>query len=158
TATPAESAAQAVKAGCDLNCGCTYEHIPQAVDQNLLAESDLDVCLRRLFSARMRLGMFDPPSQVPYAALPYGINACEEHRAVARNAARESMVLLKNDGLLPLPTDLQTIAVIGPNASDDAVLVGNYFGVCTHTTTPLEGIRGAVSDQTRVVYTDGCKL
>ena len=107
TATWEESAAMAVKAGCDLNCGCTYEHIPSAVAQGLLREADIDVCVKRLFRARMRLGMFDPPARVPWAAIPYERNDCDEHHALARAAARESIVLLKNEGgLLPLQKDV----------------------------------------------------
>jgi beta-glucosidase len=107
----------------------------------------------------MRLGMFDPPARVPWAAIPYERNDCDEHRALARTAARESMVLLKNDGgLLPLRKDVRSIAVIGPNAYDPHVLVANYFGVPSRAVTPLDGIRAAVSAQTKVWYTDGCKL
>src|SRR5690606_2276804 len=107
-------------------------------------ERDLDVCLARLFRARMQLGMFDPPERVPFAAIPYELNACDEHRAVALQATRESIVLLKNDGLLPLSKDLSSIAVIGPNAANDHVLVANYYGLPTNVVTPLEGIRQAV--------------
>jgi beta-glucosidase len=154
-----ESAAVAVKAGCDLNCGCTYEHIPFAFAEELLVEADLDVCVKRLFRARLKLGMFDPPARVPWAAIPYETNDCEAHHALARTAARESIVLLKNEGqLLPLPKDVGTIAVIGPNAYDPHVLVANYFGVPSRAVTPLDGIRAAVSARTRVLYTDGCRL
>jgi beta-glucosidase len=154
-----ESAAMAVKAGCDLNCGCTYEHIPFAFAEGLLVEADIDVCVRRLFRARLKLGMFDPPARVPWAAIPYEKNDCEAHHALARTAARESIVLLKNEGgLLPLKKDVGTIAVIGPNAYDPHVLVANYFGVPSKAVTPLDGIRAAVSPRTRVLYTDGCKL
>jgi beta-glucosidase len=154
-----ESAAMAVKAGCDLNCGCTYEHIPAAVARGLLAEADVDVCLQRLFEARIRLGMFDPPERVPFAAIPYETNDCDAHRALARTAAREAMVLLKNDGaLLPLRKDLRSIAVIGPNAHDHQVLLANYFGMPSRSVTPLDGIRAAVSPATKVWYAQGCKL
>ncbi|HEY6728415.1 MAG TPA: glycoside hydrolase family 3 C-terminal domain-containing protein, partial [Polyangiaceae bacterium] len=159
TQTPEESAAIAVKAGCDLNCGCTYEHIPAAVEQGLLSEADLDVSVTRLFRARFLLGMFDPPAMVPHAAIPYELNDSIEHRALSRAAARESMVLLKNaGGLLPLKRDVKSIAVIGPNAHDDSVLLGNYFGIPSHSVTPLDGIRAAVSEQTKVWYAPGCKL
>lgn len=158
TRTPAESAALAVKMGCDLNCGCTYEHIPEAVRQGLLTEADLDLCLTRLFTARMRLGMFDPPERVPFAAIPYEANDSEAHHAVALETARQSIVLLKNAGnLLPLPANLPSIAVIGPNANDDQVLLANYFGQASVSITPLEGIRAAVSAQTKVWTTQGCK-
>ncbi|HEX2733106.1 MAG TPA: glycoside hydrolase family 3 C-terminal domain-containing protein [Polyangiaceae bacterium] len=159
TQTAEESAALGVKAGCDLNCGCTYERIPEAVRLGLLEHTDLDRCLTRLFSARMRLGMFDPAERVPWSKLPYEVNACPEHRQLALQAARESIVLLKNaNGLLPLSKDLGTIAVIGPNAADDHVLIANYYGLPSQVVTPLEGIRARVSPQTRVLYTDGCKL
>jgi beta-glucosidase len=152
-----ESAALAVKAGCDLNCGCTYEHIPSAVERGLLAEAELDVCVTRLFEARIRLGMFDPPERVPYSSIPYEVNDCERHGELALVAARESIVLLKNEGgLLPLSRDLANIAVIGPNANDRQVLVGNYHGTPSQPVTPLDGIRAAVSRATRVWYAEGC--
>ncbi|MDQ2643267.1 MAG: glycoside hydrolase family 3 C-terminal domain-containing protein [Myxococcota bacterium] len=159
TKTWEESAAMAVKAGCDLNCGCTYEHIPAAVEQGLITEADLDICLRRLFRARMLLGMFDPPQRVPFASIPYEVNDSSEHRALSLRAARESIVLLKNkNNLLPLPKTLRSIAVIGPNAYDKHVLVANYYGVPSEAVTPLDGIRAKVSPETKVWYTDGCKL
>ncbi len=158
TKTAEESAALAVKLGCDLNCGCTYEHIPEAVAQGLLTESDLDVCVTRLFTARMRLGMFDPPERVPYASIPYEVNDCDEHHALAVQAARESIVLLKNEqGLLPLSPNLSSIAVIGPNANDDHVLLANYFGEASDSVTPLEAVRQAVSKDTKVWHAMGCK-
>lgn len=158
TQTAAESAALAVRAGCDLNCGCTYEHIPTAIEQGLLTEADLDLCVKRLFTARFQLGMFEPPERMPYSDIPYEVVACEEHRALALQTARKSLVLLKNENVLPLRKDIGSIAVIGPNAADDHVLRANYYGLPTQVTTPLEGIRKAVSEQTRVLYTDGCKL
>ncbi len=153
-----ESASDAVKAGCDLNCGCTYEHIPEAVEQGLLTEADLDVCVQRLFVARLRLGLFDPPSQVPYAATAYEVNDSEEHAKLAREVARESMVLLRNEGVLPLRRDLSSLAVIGPNANDASILVANYFGIPSAPVTPLEGIRAAASPGTKIWFTEGCKL
>lgn len=158
TQSPEESAAMAVKMGCDLNCGCTYEHIPEAVRQGLLSEAELDVCLTRLFTARMRLGMFDPTDRVPFAAIPYEVNDCEEHRQLALETARKSIVLLKNaSNLLPLSRELESIAVIGPNANDDHVLLANYFGQPSISVTPLEGIRAAVSPTTKIWTTQGCK-
>ena len=158
TTTPEESAAMAVKAGCDLNCGCTYQYIPAAVEQGLLSEADVDRSVTRLFRARFLLGMFDPPGRVPHAAIPYELNDSKAHRELARAAARESIVLLKNDGILPLPRDLESIAVIGPNAHDDQVLLGNYFGIPSLSVTPLDGIRAAVSRDTKVWYAPGCEL
>ncbi len=159
TSTMEESAALAVKHGCDLNCGCTFEAIPQAVDQGLVTEEDLDVCLRRLFRARMRLGMFDPPERVRYASIPYEVNDAPEHRELALTVARESIVLLKNQGgVLPLSPTLGSIAVIGPNAQSPQNLLANYHGTPSHTTTPLDGIRAAVSPSTKVYYAEGCRL
>jgi beta-glucosidase len=159
TKTWEESAAMAVKAGCDLNCGCTYEHLPSAVEQGLLSEAELDVCLQRLFRARLMLGMFDPAERVPWTSIPYEANDSVEHRELALTAARESIVLLKNaKGLLPLPKSIGSIAVIGPNAYNPQVLVANYFGVPSRAVTPLDGIREKVSPRTKVWYTDGCKL
>jgi beta-glucosidase len=152
-----ESAALAIKNGCDLNCGCTFEHIPQAVKQGLLTDSDVDTSLKRLIRARMLLGLFDPPEQVPYASIPYEVNDCEKHRDLALRAARESIVLLKNDGILPLSPDVKSIAVIGPNAHDPSVPLANYFGTPSKLVTPLDGIRAAVNKSTKVWYTDGCK-
>ena len=151
TASWEESTALAVNVGCDLNCGCTYRHIPAAVAAGLLSEDQVDTSVRRLFSARMRLGMFDPPERVAYASIPYEVNDCAEHRELARVAACESFVLLKNrGGLLPLRRNLGSIAVIGPNADDHNVLRANYFGIPSQSVTPLDGIRSAVSPQTKV--------
>jgi beta-glucosidase len=158
TKTWEESAALAVKMGCDLNCGCTYEHIPSAVNQGLITEADLDVCLERLFSARFELGMFDPDERVPYAQIPYEVNDSDCHAELALVATRESIVLLKNqNALLPLARDVRTVAVIGPNADDPSVLVGNYHGTPSRSVTPLAGIRAAVSSNTKVWYAQGCK-
>jgi beta-glucosidase len=159
TATPEESARDAIRAGCDLDCGCTYDAIPSAVKQGLVSEADLDISVTRLFVARLRLGMFDPPEMVPFASIPYEVNDSPAHGELARVAARESMVLLKNQGsVLPLAKDLGSIAVIGPNANDPHVLVGNYFGVPSDPITPLQGIRERVAPGTKVWYTQGCKL
>jgi beta-glucosidase len=158
TKTWEESAALAVKMGCDLNCGCTYEHIPSAVRQGLIAEEDLDVCLERLFSARLELGMFDPEERVPYARIPYEVNDSDCHAELALVATRESIVLLKNQSaILPFSRSVRSIAVIGPNADDPSVLVGNYHGVPSRSVTPLSGIRAAVSPNTKVWYAEGCK-
>jgi beta-glucosidase len=157
TPGPVESAAAAVKAGCDLNCGCTYEHLPQAIELGLLTEAELDVCLTRLFTARMRLGMFDPPELVPYARIPFDVIDSQAHRALAREAARRSLVLLKNDGTLPLGPELRSIAVIGPNANAPLTLWGNYSGTASLTVTPLEGIRARLPAGARLYYAEGCK-
>jgi beta-glucosidase len=159
TSTWEESAALAVKAGCDLNCGRAYGHLPAAVEQGLLEESELDAALRRVFRARFKLGMFDPPERVPFAAIPYEVNDCPEHAALALAAARDSLVLLKNEGsLLPLSPELSSIAVIGPNAHDVRALLANYHGTPSRSVTPLDGIRALVSPGTKVWYSEGCKI
>jgi beta-glucosidase len=156
--TREEAAAIAVKVGCDLNCGCTFDALLVAVNQGLIDEATIDRAVRRLFRTRIRLGMFDPPAEVPYAQIPYSVNDAPAHRALARRAAQEAIVLLKNDGVLPLAKDIGTIAVIGPNADDEEVLWGSYNGVPSATVTPLVGIRNAVSASTRVIYAQGCAL
>jgi beta-glucosidase len=155
--TPEAAAAMAVKAGCDLECGDIYRFLPQAVEKGLLSEEDIDRALTRLFTARFRLGMFDPPEQVPYAQIPYEVNDCPAHRELALQAARESIVLLKNDNLLPLRRDLRTIAVIGPNADNLDVLLGNYNGTPSSYTTPLAGIQRYLP-AVNVLYTAGCTV
>ena len=157
--TPAEAAALAVNEGCDLNCGDAYITLLDAVDQGLISEETIDRSVKRLFAARFQLGMFDPPEQVPYAQIPYEVNDSEAHRALALRAARESIVLLKNKGgLLPLRKNLGTIAVIGPNADDAHVLLGNYNGTPSSSITPLDGIRATVSPSTTVYYAQGCEI
>lgn len=140
--TPEEAAALAVKAGCDLNCGMEYLHLLKAVEKGLITEADVSRSVNRLFTARYRLGMFDPPEMVPYAQIPYDVVDSPRHRTLALEAARKSIVLLKNENkLLPLSRKLKTIAVIGPNADDVEVLLGNYNGIPSNPITPLEGIR-----------------
>ncbi len=157
--TPPEAAALAVKRGCDLNCGNQYPFLVEAVKNGLISEQEIDVALKRLFTARFRLGMFDPDEKVPYAQIPYSKNDSEEHSQLALRAAQESMVLLKNsDNFLPLKKDLKSIAVIGPNADDVGVLLGNYNGTPSHPVTTLEGIKAKVSSGTKVRYAKGCEL
>lgn len=156
--TPEGAAALAVNNGCDLNCGKIFFHLVEAVNQGLISEETIDRSLGRLLQTKFRLGMFDPEEDVPYTAIPFGKVACDEHREASRRMARESMVLLKNDNLLPLQKDLKSIAVIGPNAASQKVLMGNYFGTATKWVTALEGIRAAVSPQTKVYYAEGCDL
>lgn len=159
TASAAQSAGLAVQRGTDLECGTEYANLADALKQGLLPESDLDRSLERLFLARMRLGMFDAPQHVRYAQIPYSVVDSAEHRALAQRAAEESLVLLKNTGgTLPLRRDLKTLAVIGPNADHWLMQLGNYNGVPAHSVTPLEGIRKAVSPNTRVVYAQGSEL
>jgi beta-glucosidase len=155
--TPEEAAARAVKAGCELNCGSVYSMLVGGVEQGLIDEATIDRAVRLLFLARFKLGMFDPPEMVPYAQIPYEINDCPAHRELALRTARESMVLLKNDGLLPLDkSQIRTIAVIGPNADSVEVLLGNYNGIPAQPVTPLAGIRKKVEPGVDVLFAKGC--
>ncbi|MDZ7336044.1 MAG: glycoside hydrolase family 3 C-terminal domain-containing protein [candidate division KSB1 bacterium] len=157
--SPEEAAAIAVKAGCDLNCGNYYQYLSTAVQRGYISESQIDLSVKRLFKARFQLGMFDPPEMVPYAQIPYQKNDCEEHRQLSLRAARESIVLLKNDNqMLPLKKNLKKIAVIGPNADDIEVLLGNYEGTPSRPVTILKGIQRKVAPSTQVVYRKGCDL
>ncbi len=158
-ASKAEAAALAVSKGCDLNCGDTYCSLSDAVVMGLIDEKTLDQALTRLFEARMRLGMFDPPEEVTYSKIPMSVVDCPEHRELALKAALESIVLLKNEGnILPLSEEIKSVAVIGPNADNAEMLLGNYNGIPSHTITPLEGIRLRAGDKIEVCYSAGCEL
>jgi beta-glucosidase len=158
-ATAAEAAALGVRTGTDLDCGGVYPNLVHAVQQGLISEARIDTSVIRLFLARFKLGMFDDPSHVRWASIPFGNVDSPEHRALARKLADESMVLLKNDrNTLPFRKDLGTIAVIGPNADQWRMLLGNYNGIPADPITPLRGIREAVGPRTRVLYTRGSDL
>jgi beta-glucosidase len=157
--TAEEASAVAVKKGTDLECGDTYRALVAAVKQGLVSEAEIDRAVKRLFEARFRLGMFDPPEMVPYSKIPFSENDSPEHRRLALDAARESIVLLKNEkNTLPLRREIKSVAVIGPNADDVRVLLGNYNGQPSRATTPLEGIRRHVSPQTKVLHALGTSL
>ncbi len=154
--TVAEAAAMAIRAGTDLNCGVAFDSLVTAVRLGLVPEGLIDLSLRRLFRARLRLGMFDPPERVAYAQIPIDMNDAPPHRALAAEAARRSIVLLKNEGdLLPLRSGISRIAVIGPNADDIEVLLGNYNGTPAEPVAVLAGIRRQVQPQTEVIYERG---
>ncbi|MGD1046798.1 MAG: glycoside hydrolase family 3 C-terminal domain-containing protein [Bacteroidota bacterium] len=154
--TPEEAAALAVLAGCDLECGDTYGYLKSAVQKGLLNESDIDVSVKRLFTARFKLGLFDPPEMVRYTQIPISENDRPDHRELALKAARESIVLLKNDKkFLPLKKDIKTIAVIGPNANVIEVLYASYNGVSSHPVTPLEGIKNRAPASTKILFEPG---
>ena len=158
TATAPESAALALKNGCDLNCGNTYLHILEALKEGLITEEDLDRACVRLFTTRFLLGLFDPDCE--YNRIPVTATDTDAHDALALKAAENSMVLLKNDGVLPLnPEEVRTIAVIGPNADSVAALEGNYNGTSSRYVTFLEGIRAyARAHGIRVLYSLGAHL
>ena len=148
-----ESAALAVNAGCHLNCGYVYNHLGEAVSAGLVTEETITHAVELLFEARFRLGMFDDDCE--YDSIPYSAVECAEHRALSRRMAQKSIVLLKNDGLLPLDKN-KKIAVIGPNADEKSVLLGNYNGTPTYYSTILKGIQNACGGD--VIYSVGSHL
>ena len=158
----AHAAAAAVKAGTDLECGFgegqAFPALVDAVHQNLIAEAELDTALHRLFRARFRLGMFNPPSSYAYGRIPFSEVNSPEHRAISLQAARESMVLLKNaNGTLPLKPGIRRIAVVGPSAELIQSLQGNYNGPPQSPVFPLEGIEKRFSSA-RISYAQGATL
>jgi beta-glucosidase len=157
--TPEEAAAKAVEAGTDLNCGNTYyPHLIEAVKKQLITEAEIDVSVKRLLVARMKLGMFDSDKAVKYTQIPLSVVDCEKHRELALEAARKSIVLLKNDNdILPFSKGVKKVAVIGPNADNEEVLLGNYNGYPSVRITPLKGIREKLPDA-EVGYALGCRL
>ncbi len=157
--TAPQAAARALIAGTDLNCGVTYDSLGVAVRSGLVREQLVDVAVKRLFRARFRLGMFDPPGMVPYASIPITDNDSRQHQRLAVEATRKSIVLLKNEGnILPLRKGIRTIAVIGPNANDINLLLGSYNGLPSNPVTPLAGIQHGAPKGTKVIYTRGCPV
>ena len=167
TASPEESVKLALENGCDVNCGCTYQKVMNAVEEGILDEKYITESCIRLFTTRYLLGMFD---KTEYDDIPYTKVECPEHLALASKAAAEGMVLLKNDGILPLTREkmrkghIHTIGVIGPNADSRRALMGNYHGTSSEYVTILEGIRrefcgdGKEEDSVRILYSQGCDL
>jgi beta-glucosidase len=156
---PAEAAAQAVRAGTDLECGVDYNHLMESLKRGLITETEIDRAVKRLMTARFKLGMFDPDSIVEYAQIPYTANCSDYNRSLARQAARESVVLLKNENsILPLDGNIKTVAVIGPNSDNWEALVGNYNGIPKDPVTVLDGIREKASSCTDVIWAEGCDL
>lgn len=156
TKTPEESAALAINEGCDLNCGNTFEYLYEAFKQGLVSEERITEAAVRLFTTRYLLGLFD---ETEYDDIPYTVVECAEHLALAEKTAAEGIVLLKNNGILPLKKEsLQTIGVIGPNANSRICLVGNYHGTATEYITVLDGILHSCGDQVRVLYSEGCDI
>jgi len=157
TNSPAESAALAVKNGCDLNCGETYKSLLDAYKEGLITEEEIDTAVKRLFMGRFKLGMFDKESDNPYAKIPYEINDCQAHRDYSVKTAEKSVVLLKNNGILPLSKSIKKIAVVGPNADKRGVLLANYNGIPSRYSTILEGIVEKF-DKSEVMYSEGCHI
>jgi beta-glucosidase len=151
------AAALAVKEGCDLCCGEIYRNLLEATQRGLISEEEIAVSVRRLFDARFRLGLFDPPAQVRWNAIPDSVVGCLEHQHLALEAARQSLVLLKNDGTLPLKPTINRIGVAGPLALDLVALLGNYNGHSPAMTTILGGLAGLVGNGVTLTYAKGCE-
>jgi len=155
--TAAEASALGVKSGTDLECGSAYRNLKESLEKNMITEQEIDVALKRLFVARFRLGMFDPEAMVKYASIPYSVNDSEANKALAKETAQKSIVLLKNENnLLPLKKDIGTVAVIGPNSDQSFVLLGNYNGVPSDPVTPLRGIKEKLDGKSEVIFAQGC--
>ena len=160
TANARQSAVLAVSNGCDVNCGEVFINLVQAVREGLIGEDKITRACERLFTTRMKLGLFEEPGKVPYDDIPYDIVDSESMKALDLDAARRCLVLLKNEGgLLPLDKKkIKTLAVIGPNADNRRALVGNYEGTASRYVTVLEGLEDYLGEDVRVVYSEGCHL
>ncbi|MBR1905717.1 MAG: glycoside hydrolase family 3 C-terminal domain-containing protein [Clostridiales bacterium] len=151
-----ESAALALKKGCDLNCGCTYVHLMKAYNKGLVTEAQIRESAVRLFTTRFLLGLFD---KTEYDGLTYLDVETEENIALAKRASDEAVVMLKNNGILPLDAGkTKVISVIGPNADARRPLMGNYYGTSSEYITAIEGIRKAAGSNVRILYSEGCDL
>lgn len=156
TTVPEESVKLALEMGCDVNCGCTYQKVMNAYRAGMLDEKYITESCIRLFTTRYLLGMF---TKTDYDKIPYNVVECKEHVAVSKKTALEGIVLLKNDGILPLNRDkVKTIGVVGPNANSRLALMGNYHGTASRYVTVLEGIQDKVGDDINVLYSEGCHL
>ena len=154
TARPEESVKLALEMGCDVNCGCTYQRILDAYAEGILEEKYIDRACVRLFTTRFLLGLFD---KTALDDIPYNVVECKDHINLSHKATRESLVMLKNNGILPLKKEkIKNIAVIGPNANSRDALVGNYHGTSSRYITVLEGIQDYLGDDARVWYSEGC--
>ncbi len=153
--TAEEASAIAIKAGVDMECGSTFTALDKAVAKGLVQESDLDNALRRLFKARFLLGLFDDPNSISFTKIPYSVVESKANVQLSAEAARKSIVLLKNEGgVLPLKKGIKTLAVIGPNAADEEALLANYNGLPSKIITPLQGLKNALP-ATKILYAFG---
>jgi len=154
-ATAEEASARAIKAGVDLECGSAFNALDKAVAKNLITEPELDNSLRRLFTARFMLGSFDDPKKVSFTQIPFSVVESKEHIQLSLEAAQKSIVLLKNEKkVLPLKQNIKTLAVIGPNADDEEVLLANYNGLPSEIITPLKGLKKQLPN-TNILYAQG---
>jgi len=161
TNSPEESAALALNAGCDLNCGCTYPMLTVSHKKGLVSDEAINTALERLLRTRFKLGMFDPPGSGKYGKLGRKVINCEKHKRLALKAAEKSIVLLKNDnGLLPLDSSPKNITVVGPSSANAHALFGNYYGVSPRFITILEGLGDKVKDKfgINLEYRQGCLM
>ena len=159
TKDAAESAALALQHGCDLGCDHVFSEIPEAIQRGLITEADVDRSLERTLGTRFKLGMFDPPEDVPFASISMDVVACEEHRQLAYRSATAAVVLLKNrDNILPIKPTTKKIFVTGPTATSVEVLLGNYYGFNNQMITLLEGITGRIPEGMGMEYTSGAML
>ena len=159
TDTPLESVTMAMNNGCDLNCGNLFYYLEQAVKEGRVEECRLDEALVNLFTTRMKLGVFDEKEENPYDKISYSVVDDASMQKLNREAAAKCVVLLKNEGLLPLQKDaVKTIGLIGPNANNRRALVGNYEGTASRYWTLSEGIQEYVGEEVRVLYSEGCHL
>ncbi|MDX1469925.1 MAG: glycoside hydrolase family 3 N-terminal domain-containing protein [Flavobacteriaceae bacterium] len=156
--TPAESAALAIKSGVNLNCGNTYPALPEAVERGLVIEKEIDEQLAILLKTKFKLGLFDPMENNPFANLSEKDLNTEKHRKLAREVAQKSIVMLKNNGVLPLKNDLSKYFITGPNATSIEILLGNYHGINPDLVTILEGVAGAIEPQSQMQYRQGTLL
>tara|TARA_B100000686_G_scaffold342080_1_gene420552 strand:- start:96 stop:2303 length:2208 start_codon:yes stop_codon:yes gene_type:complete len=156
--SPEAAAALAVEVGIELNCGDTYNFLAKAVEDGLVSEELVDKRLHKLLETRFKLGLFDPEESNPYNKIGVEVMNSDEHRALARETARKSIVLLKNDGVLPLKNNLSKYFITGPNATNIEVLLGNYHGVNTDLVTVLEGIAKAIKPESQLQYRMGTRL
>ncbi len=154
----AEAAAVAVKNGTDLNCGVSFSHLGESLKRGLITEDEIDVAVKRIFMARFKLGMFDPDEEVKYAQIPFSVNTSKKNDELALEAAKESIILLKNrNNILPLSKDIKTLAVIGPNADNWEALVGNYNGIAKNPITVLKGLKKKLKN-TKILFSEGSNL
>lgn len=159
TKTSMESAALAINNGCHLNCGVTYLYVQQAYEAGLVSMETIDEAVWRVVATRMKLGILGEGKEEPYAHLDLALLDCKAHNDLAKQATAKSMVLLKNDGILPLQLEnIKSIGVIGPNSDSKDALIGNYSGTASRYITPLQGIQDAVGEKVRVYYSEGCHL
>ncbi len=156
--TKAAAAVDALQAGTDLNCGSTYLSLLDAVQGGQITEREIDTALKRVLTVRFKLGLFDPQSY-PYARLSIADNDSPQHAALALKAAHESLVLLRNNGILPIdPNKTETILVCGANADDTSMMLGNYNGTPSHSVSILQGLKAAVGSNVNIIFAKGCPL